>query len=161
MPREKGMQTLLTVLIAWLGANFDLPATHEHPRVEIVSVARMAEVRFSRLASNVPDRPPAEAGRSAATDFGRDVYAIYDDRSRTIYLAEGWTAASPAKVSVLVHELVHHLQNLAGEKFDCAQAREAAAYRAQARWLEQFGKTLLEEFEIDPMTVLVRTRCMH
>jgi hypothetical protein len=62
---------------------------------------------------------------------------------------------------VLAHELVHHIQNMSGEKFDCPQAREALAYRAQLRWLELFGKTLEDEFEIDPMTVLVRTRCMH
>jgi hypothetical protein len=160
-PRETEMQTLLTVLVAWMAANIELPVTYEHPRVEIVSAAKMAEVRYSRLASVSPDRFPAEAGRSAAIDIGRDVYAIYDDLSKTIYLPEGWTAASPAHASVLVHELVHHQQNAGGMKFDCPQEREAPAYRAQARWLELFGKTLADEFEIDAMTVLVRSRCMH
>jgi hypothetical protein len=155
------MQALVTVLLAWLATNLDLPPVQEHPRVEIVSAARMAEVRFSRLASSPLDRAAAEAGRSAPDEVGRDVYAIYDDLGRTIYLAEGWTAASPANVSVLAHELVHHIQNMGGEKFDCPQAREALAYRAQLRWLELFGKTLEDEFEIDPMTVLVRTKCMH
>jgi hypothetical protein len=52
------------------------------------------------------------------------------------------------------------MQNVSGLKYECPQAREKPAYRAQARWLELFGKTLFEEFEIDPMTVLVRTNCM-
>jgi len=155
------MQTLLTVLVTWLSINFALPAIYEHPRVEFVSAARMAEVRYSRLASIRPDRVAAEAGRSASPEFGHGVHAIYDDRGGTIYLPEGWTGATPAEVSVLVHELVHHLQNVAGLKYDCPGAREKPAYRAQARWLELFGKGLADEFAIDAMTILVRTSCMR
>ena len=154
------MQALLTVIVTWLSINFGLPATHQHPSVEIVPPAKMAEVRYARLASIRPDRAAAEAGRTAAADLGHDVHAIYDDMSRTIYLREGWTGTTPAEVSLLVHEMVHHLQNAAGLKYDCPQAREKPAYVAQARWLELFDRTLAEEFEIDPMTVLVRTNCM-
>jgi hypothetical protein len=154
-------QALQPILMAWLSFNFDLPAVHDRPRVEIASVTKMAEVRYSRLTSLGPDRVAAEAGRAAPTDIGRDVFAIYDDKTRTIYLREGWTSATPADVSLLVHEMVHHIQNVAGLAYDCPQAREKPAYAAQARWLELFGKTLAEEFEIDPMTVLVRTNCLN
>jgi hypothetical protein len=129
--------------------------------VEFASSAKMAEVRYSRLGSNGMDRVAAEAGRMASPEIGQDVYAIYDDASRTIYLPQDWNANSPTHVSVLVHELVHHLQNAGGLKYDCAGAREGPAYRAQSRWLELFGKTLVEEFEIDPMTVLVRSNCLR
>ena len=155
------MQALLTVIVTWLSINAGLPAIYEHPRVEFVSAAKMAEVRYSRLASIRPDRVAAEAGRSAPAEVGHDVHAIYDDLSRTIYLPVGWTFASPADVSVLVHELVHHLQNVSALKYDCTEAREKPAYRAQRAWLELFGKTLTDEFKLDPMTVLVRTNCFH
>jgi hypothetical protein len=155
------MQELLTVIVTWLSINFGLPPVYEHPRVEFVSAATMADVRYSRLASNRQERVAAEAGHATQTKFGHDVHAIYDDLSRTIYLPEGWTGETPAEVSVLVHELVHHLQNVAVLKYDCSEAREKPAYQAQARWLELFDKNLAEEFEIDEMTVLVRTNCMH
>lgn len=155
------MQVLLTVLVTWLSINFDLPAIHEHPRMEMVPPARMAEVRYSRLQTLQPDRVAAEAGRLASHEVGHDVFAIYDDVSRTIYLPENWTGKTPGEVSLLAHELVHHLQNVGGLKFDCAAAREKTAYRAQARWLELFGKNLADEFDLDPMTVLVRTNCTH
>jgi hypothetical protein len=155
------MQTLLTVIVTWLSMNFGLAAIDEQPRLEFVSEAVMSEVRDGRLASNGGDRIAAEAARLGPAEPGHGVHAIYDDISSTIYLPEGWTATSPADVSVLVHELVHHLQNAAGSAYDCPQARERAAYGAQARWLELFGTSLAEEFEIDPMTVLVRTNCMH
>lgn len=153
------MQVLLTMIVTWLSVNFGLPAIYKHPQVEFVSAAKMAEVRYSGLGFGPPDRVTVEAGRSAPAEPGHDVHAIYDDRSRTIYLPKGWIGATPAEVSVLVHELVHHLQNVARLKYDCAEARERPAYQAQARWLELFGKTLADEFELDPMTILVRTNC--
>jgi len=87
------------------------------------------------------------------------IVALYDDRTRTIYLPEPWTGATPAEQSVLVHEMVHHLQNLAGQKFACPQAREKPAYAAQKAWLARFGEDFFEAFETDTMTMLVRTRC--
>ena len=155
------MQALLAVIMTWLSVSFALPAADEHPRLEFASAARMAEVRYSRLGAASPDRAASEAGRSAPAEAGRDVHAMYDDKTRTIYLPEGWTAHSAANVSILVHELVHHLQNAGGLKYECAGAREKAAYAAQARWLELFGKNLEDEFEIDAMTLFVRTSCMH
>lgn len=155
------MQALLMVIATWLSVNFDLPAFHDHPRAEFASAAKMAAVRYSRLGPMQPDRAAAETGRSAPPDVEQDVYAIYDDISRTIYLREGWTGATPTEVSVLVHELVHHLQNAAGMKFSCPQEREKDAYKAQRAWLGLFGRTLKQEFEIDSFTVLVRTNCLH
>jgi hypothetical protein len=150
---------LLTQIAKWLTQNFELQPAAEHPKIEIVSPARMATVRFRGLTSNRPANVAAEAGRSAPPEFGQEVYALYDDVTRVIYLHQHWTGANPADVSVLVHEMVHHLQNAAGVKFTCPQEREKDAYAAQRAWLSLFNRTLEQEFEIDPMTVLVRTNC--
>ena len=155
------MQELLTVIVTWLAVGFGLPAVYEHPKVEFASAAEMVEVRASRVAASGPGRTVVLGGHAATADFVHDVEAIYDDESRTIYLPEGWTGATPADVSVLVHEMVHHLQNVAGLTYGCAGEREKPAYRAQARWLELFDTTLADEFGIDPMTLLVRTNCMR
>ena len=89
----------------------------------------------------------------------RDTVALYEDNNRTIYLREDWTGSTAAEISVLVHEMVHHLQNLAGEKFECAQAREKPAYAAQKKWLEMAGLDFFQEFETDPVTLMLRTVC--
>lgn len=154
------MEPLLATIVLWLSINFGLPASHEHPRVEFAPPAKMAEVRYSRLAALRPDRFASEAGRSAPPEIGRDIYAIYDNLTRTIYLLERWSSTSPADVSLLVHEMVHHLQNVGGQTFMCSQEREKDAYKAQRAWLALFNRTLEQEFEIDSMTVLVRTNCM-
>ena len=88
-----------------------------------------------------------------------DVVAIYDDSSSTIYLAHGWTGDTPAGLSVIVHEMVHHLQHEAESKYACSEERERDAFVAQERWLMEFGTNLETDFEIDPFTLLVRTNC--
>jgi hypothetical protein len=88
-----------------------------------------------------------------------EVVAVYDDSSSTIYLARGWTGDTPAGLSVIVHEMVHHLQHEAGSKHACREERERDALAAQQRWLAEFGTNLETEFGIDPFTLLVRTNC--
>jgi hypothetical protein len=70
----------------------------------------MAQVRYRGSAGN----------QAMPLDVGRDIVAVYDDSKRTIYLPEGWTGVSPAEQSLLVHEIVHHLQNLGNLKYECA-----------------------------------------
>jgi hypothetical protein len=122
------------------------------PRIAQVSQARMIALRYRGL---------APAGRQALMEQGQNTVAIYDDRGRTIYLREGWTGTTAAELSVLVHEMVHHLQNVGGVKHDCPQAREKLAYRAQDRWLARSGRSLERELEVDPFTVLARSTCAY
>jgi hypothetical protein len=53
-------------------------------------------------------------------------------------------------LSVLVHELAHHLQNVGDAKFACPQKREQVAYKAQAKWLGLFGRDFSQEFSLMP-----------
>ncbi|MBI5277052.1 MAG: hypothetical protein HY854_11380 [Burkholderiales bacterium] len=144
------MQSLLAAVLAWLSLNFSLPAVEQPPAVRFVAPESMMAMR----------RQLADGERPAAT--GRaDVHAFYDDRSGVVYLPQGWTGDTPAESSMLVHELVHHLQKVRGDRFACPAEREKLAYRAQSRWLEEAGTSLAREFQVDPMTLLVRTNCMH
>ena len=138
------MTVLITLIITWLSSNFDLPATYEHPSVQLVPSQQLVVMRFGAIAS---------AG-------GSQPLAVYHDRSRTIYLSDDWTGTTPAELSVLVHEVVHHLQNMSKLTYQCAAARETLAYAAQEKWLRLFGRSLESEFEIDPMTLKIATACM-
>jgi hypothetical protein len=87
--------------------------------------------------------------------------AIYVDAEKTIYLPEEWTGRTPAELSVLVHEMVHHIQNIGGIRYDCPRGREKLAYAAQDKFLQLFGLDLLSEFEVNGFTVLVRSTCAY
>jgi hypothetical protein len=145
---------LLTSIVTWLSTNFDLKPTALLPTVKNLSAAEMTQRRYRTfLGAGGPSVSPSEAGP--------DTVAIYDRNEATIYLPLDWSGQTPAEISVLVHEMVHHLQHVAQSQFECPQAREQLAYAAQQRWLSLFGRTLEDEFRIDPFTLLVATRCMY
>ena len=147
---------LMASIVTWLSADVVLPENYHHPRIEIVSPMKMAAVRYRGLGASLQARVVSD---EQWLEKMRDTVALYEDNSRTIYLREGWTGATAAEISVLVHEMVHHLQNLRGEKFECAQAREMPAYTAQKKWLEASGLDFFREFETDPITLMLRTVC--
>jgi hypothetical protein len=154
------MEVLLTAIVTWLSINFQLAPNYEHPRVEFVYADRMAQMRYGRLLAQRQPGITIETVRSETPNSGSEIHSFYDDANRTIYLPKGWIGASPAELSVLVHEMVHHLQNVGGSKFECPQAREKDAYVAQERWLGLFGRSLKQDFDLDQLTLRVRTKCM-
>jgi hypothetical protein len=149
------MDALITAMILWLSTNLGLPPTQVHPHVEFVPAAKIAALRHEGLGGG----QAAEISRLQTTQ--REVVAVYDDATRTIYLGDDWTGHTPAELSVLVHELVHHLQNLGDYKYNCPQERERLAYEAQERWLNLFASSLERDFEIDAFTLLASTTCLH
>jgi hypothetical protein len=139
------VNALLTAIVTWLSINFGLPAIYDHPTIELSPAARIAEIRYG-------------VGNSIGS---REVVAIYDDAKKEILLPDTWTGKIPADLSILVHEMVHHLQNVGGLKYECPASREKLAYAAQNAWLGLFGQNLSAEFKLDPMTLKLATRCMH
>jgi hypothetical protein len=154
------MGMLLAVIILWLTANFELPATDQHPNVEFASPQAIAAIRYqSLLAASGPQIDRTWALHEEQNDQSQ-IVAIYVDETETIYLPLAWTGRTPEELSVLVHETVHHLQNLGAMKHACAQEREKLAFAAQEKWLNMFGGSLSAAFGIDQLTLLVRTNCM-
>jgi hypothetical protein len=147
---------LLPKIAAWISHSFDLPSIDRLPRVQFVPPAQVTALRY-----RLSQPPPAQAIGQTRPDLGagRAVAAVYD--KDTIYLSDGWRGGSPADQSVLIHEMVHHLQHRAQLSYGCPQEREKLAYQAQELWLTRFGATLLSEFEIDPMTLLLHSACLH
>lgn len=135
---------LLATIALWLEANFDLPLPAEVPTLVTVPAAELVAMRYG-------------PGATAPVE----VVATYDAARGTIYLTEGWTGRTPAELSVLVHEMVHHLQSAAEMRFACPAEREKLAYRAQDAWLGLFGSDLESTFGIDAATLLVGTVCTH
>lgn len=153
-------QELLDMIASWLGENFDLRAYAERPRVEFVPAAKLVALRYRGLALDREPYHDRERRVEPLVDAPR-IEGLYDDRSRVIYLPESWRGVAVAEISVLVHEMVHHLQNLGSVKFSCPEEREKLAYKAQDKWLAVFGKSLADEFDLDPMTLFAKTLCLH
>jgi Zn-dependent membrane protease YugP len=138
------MDAFLTAIVVWLSANFDLPATFNHPKVERVTATQMATLRY---------------GDTENKKGSRQLVAFYNTQKQIIYISDAWTGRTPADLSVVVHEMVHHLQRAARQTYECPAAREKLAFQAQNKWLAQFGRSLESEFQIDRLTILVTTSC--
>ena len=138
------MDALLITIVTWLSVNFGLPPDYDLPNIAYLPSTEISQIRYSGIA---PEKR-------------REVLAIYDDSTETIFLINGWAGRSPADLSVIVHEMVHHLQNRARLRFECETAREELAYAAQDAWLKLFGLNLETEFGLDPATLKLSTQCM-
>jgi hypothetical protein len=145
---------LIEAIGAWLSFSFELPATSQRPSLRFATPEDMAALRHRGVASDHRTTIGATVLSEAA-----DILALYDDEERAIYLRDDWSGDTPAALSIVVHEMVHHVQNLAGLRFECYEAREKQAFAAQEQWLALFGKDLDTEFGLDPLTLLVRTNC--
>lgn len=127
----------LTDIMTWLSDNFDLPTITDHPRIKFISSGELAGIRYGNLILEDRSRvTSAHAPVAMAQKSDVDVIAVYNDQTNTMYLSDSWTGSTPAELSIVVHEMVHHLQNLGKVKYECPQAREKQAFKAQNQWLE-------------------------
>jgi hypothetical protein len=117
--------------------------------------AVMPEIRFTAPR----DIPALLAAAAPSPGSGSDIVAFYNAPARVIVLPVGWTGETPAELSILVHEMVHHAQTSAERRFACPAEREREAYDAQARFLALFDTELNREFGINRMFLLVATTC--
>lgn len=146
---------LLRAIVTWLADNFDLPRNYDFPGIKRETTSRITALHYG---GSLSDGPQFLRGTPASL---RTVIATYDSLSNTVYLPEDWEGRTPAELSILVHEMVHHLQHLARRRHECAEAGETVAFDAQDRWLSLFGRDLATEFQIDDFTRLVATLCIH
>jgi hypothetical protein len=141
---------------AWISNIFDLPDIQTLPAIRRIPSEKLALLSGTSIAS---DRLPDTAvmhQRSAHEKVAR-----YDYAKKTIYLSGGWNGSTPAEMSMLVHLMAHHLQNVGGRRhFDCAEERNALPYEAQERWLGLYGGSLREDFGIDQAELMLITQCM-
>jgi len=151
------MDALLTTIVLWLSLNYGLPAADAHPQIEFVPAKEISFLRYNAI---TPETRSEIAPRiDALIKTGRETVALYFPTRKVILLSDSWTGRTPAELSVLVHEMVHHLQYSAALTYECSAAREALAYEAQDKWLNLFGSSLMSEFEIDAFTLKVSTSC--
>jgi hypothetical protein len=73
-----------------------------------------------------------EAGYSGETRSIEGVYA-----SSIVFLSDGFQIGRDD--DVLLHELVHHFQEMSGSPLECVGAREPEAYRLQGEFVNETG----------------------
>ena len=152
------MDALLSAIVIWLSLNFAIPSNYAHSKIEFVRPIEIAFMRNGAVTAESQKQVIASMNASSPTGR-REAVAVYDSVRETIFLPQGWEGRSPAELSLIVHEMVHHLHAKAEYEYACPAEREKLAYEAQEQWLNLFGKTLQSEFEIDALTLKISTSC--
>jgi len=148
---------LLRSAADWISNVFGLPEMQTLPAIRRFPAGKSALLSNKGIASDrLPDTAVMNYQRSA-----HEMVAHYDDATKTIYLPDGWNGSTPAEMSVLVHAMAHHFQNVGQRKYyDCPEERKALPYEAQERWLGLYGRGLSDDFGIDQATLMLITQCM-
>ena len=133
------MEPLLVTIMLWLSANFGLPANIDPPKLAFVSPSELVSPRYG-LSVAAHTTKPLRKGMPSSAREAPEVLGLYSDKQRTVYLQYGWKGRTPAEFSILVHELVHHMQSAAALEYPCPEEREKLAYKAQDEWLHLFGR---------------------
>lgn len=134
----------------------------------MMGIARLAAADFADLPvpyDNLPAihfAPPDAINRLVYGDREHDgttVLAAYHSSSQTIFLSDDWTGDEVVDRSILLHELIHHMQAAAGLEYSCSGLRERVAYEAQRKFLESQDVDIFEALGIDRLFYAVVTNC--
>tara|TARA_A100001011_G_scaffold357940_1_gene403251 strand:+ start:167 stop:586 length:420 start_codon:yes stop_codon:yes gene_type:complete len=133
------MKEILTALMIWFGANTPLQVNHELPSVVFLPQETMEQMFYGDNEYE-PD----------------SLHGMYNQDTDTIYLPDDWDRKSPWDMSVLVHEMVHYLQDMNNMKFNCSNEMEKMAWPIQQFYLK---KAHNYEWDYDKLWFLVVSNC--
>ena len=119
------MDQFIAATLIWLAGQMGLP-----PHIEPPPVIYMSQGDLRNLSSH---------GHQLGGRYR--VGGMYNSRDDVIYLPNGFQMNDLYQQSVLVHELVHYLQDSRNLRFECMGAIEEQAYRLQGVWLQRHGIT--------------------
>ncbi len=136
------MEVLIATLAGWIAIQTGL-AVVEPPHIEKVTPITMSERAFG------PGIAPSPLLR-----------ALYSQPAGTVYLRKNWDASNLRDQSELLHELIHHFQNVHNLKYGCGAEREKLAYDLQIKWLREQGVADPYEYlEINAFFVVMASVC--
>lgn len=143
------MDVLLTALMLWAANYTGLPVPETPPTVKYVDSCKIHLTAF-------PDGDCAEDHLRAT--------AIYDDGTMWLPDNVNWANPSLFQVSILLHEVVHHIQFEAGHTIDSTPCPgrdlERPAYAAQAAFLSAAGvEDPLKMMGLNGLTLHFLTSC--
>ncbi len=134
--------------MVWIGANSPLPVPDTIPNV--------VQIDSAALACLLEYIEPCDETKLDKTQVW---YAYYrppfgQDRG-LIVVADHVDLESMEGHSVLLHELVHHMQTAAKQTYDI----ECQAYALEQQWLQERGSSLQKAFDMDEMYALIVVTC--
>ena len=92
-----------------------------------------------------------------------NIVALYNNITKTIMLNKDFWWSSTKDQSILLHELVHHMQynsDYIKYKNMCRGTIEKEAYEIQSKWLAKYKRELFEVMNMNDLHYLMITSCV-
>lgn len=153
--RAANYAVMLTNLTNWITENSDLSPTGKLPELKFINPGMMATCRQAVMSKY-------QAADSRIVDDGTfGIVAFYDRKTATIFLSSDWDGSDLADKSILVHELVHHLDASTEDWQPSMDGGERLAYDLQDRFLQANGSDLFTALGIDPFSRLMLSEWLY
>ncbi|NBX74834.1 MAG: hypothetical protein EBZ69_05760 [Alphaproteobacteria bacterium] len=127
-------------------ASFGNVAEASDRRVDPKLVRQVLSWVEARMGARAPSLPVVMASRDRF-DLVMNMAGVSYADARALYIPgsvilgdDDWSHTDPTKLSLLVHELVHHVQMFNKRKYACNDAKEYEAYIIQNEWLKANGQ---------------------
>ena len=140
------MDQLMFALMAWISAATGLPPAQDLPELVFNTPAELQMLHYPGAVYREGDGVP-------------QAVALYNLEEGVIHLTDDWEVRDPVDLSVLLHELVHHMQASADIDYDCRGAMEKVAYDAQIDFLASMDLDMFEVMEINRLFYVLLTSC--
>lgn len=111
------MKEIITALLIWLGANSDFNVNMDIPVVMFLPQDQMEQRYFGD------------------TENHGELHGFYDIEKNIIILPNTWDRRDPWDLSVLLHEMIHYVQDQNETEFNCTAEMEKDSWPLQQKYL--------------------------
>ena len=111
------MKEIITALLIWIGANSDFNVNMDVPMVVFLPQDQMEQRYFGD------------------TENHGELHGFYDIEKNIIILPDTWDRRDPWDLSVLLHEMIHYVQDQNETEFNCTAEMEKDSWPLQQKYL--------------------------
>ena len=131
-------------------------------KLPIIKHAPPSEIYYRQYRCDAPTKHTKEKCENRDPEEAEKTLAIYNHHTDTIYLKAGLKDMFSKNIyeSILVHELVHHMQYESGAEFNCLGEYEEDAYEIQNKFLLSSGeKDVMDSLKLNGLFLMMIFQC--
>ena len=133
------MKEILMALMIWIGANTNYNIDVPLPSVEFKTQVEMESLYYGKQRKGEGE-----------------LYGFYNLKKNIIILPDTWDSTRPFDLGLLLHEIIHYLQDINDVQFGCVAEMEFDAWPLQKQYLENVHSF---HWEYDGLWHLMISQC--
>ena len=137
---NRAMKEIITALMIWIGANSSLDTLIDIPQVIFLPQKQMESLYYS--AGNI------KTGT---------LHGFYNTKQDVVILPDTWDRREGWDLSVLLHEIVHYVQDMNRVTFKCLQEMEKDTWPLQQKYLKEVHNI---DWEYDKLWYVLTSTCL-